>query len=199
MADELNAAQVTTVTMLLQAGKTIKEIAKFASIDVGSVTKVARDLDIEPTTAARKRAKEMFGNSKGYAYQEIAKMLDAEGLRGDDGAAMHHLTVASWARSFGWKWGGSADGSYTPERAATSPARSRYVLRLSKAVEADLNSASQISAAADAAWQELATDRTRIVQLAVIRGAAAAGATDLGAIKDALMVAHGDAIRSSRS
>jgi len=184
--------------MLLQAGKTIRDIAKFAELDAQAITQVARKLDLEPATAAQKRGKALYGSTDGLSFQEIAKRLATEGFTADDDAPMHHLTVASWVRNYGWPWGGAEDGEYAPERAAANPARSRYVLRLSKALDAEVNSPGKIAAAADAAWAELVADKTRIVQLAVIRAAANAGLTDIVAIKKALLTKHGDAIKSAK-
>ena len=110
--------------MLLQAGKTIKEIAKFAELDHGAVTRVARTLDLEPATEVQRRGKELYASPKGLTFQEIAKSLAAQGFTGDDSAAMHHLTVASWVKNYGWAWGGAADGDYAPERAGASAVRS---------------------------------------------------------------------------
>ncbi len=183
--------------MLLEAGKTIKEIAKFADLDMQAVTKVARELDIEPSTRAQRRGKALYGSSKGSTYQEIAKTLAAEGFTGEDDAPMHHLTVASWVKNFGWPWGGAADGDYAPERAATASSRSRYLLRLSKALDAELNTSDKIAQAAEAAWNELVSESTRVVQLAIIRGAANAGVTDLAAVKRVLLDLHGAAIRGA--
>ena len=167
--------------MLLQAGKTIKEIVKFAELDNRAVTKVARNLDLEPTTDVQRRGKELYGSSPGLTFQEIAKTLASQGFTADDDAPMHHLTVASWVKNYGWAWGGAADGDYAPERATTGAARSKYVLRLSKALDAEVNTAAKIHAAAEAAWSELASDKTYVVQLAIIGGAAEAGVTDLAA------------------
>ena len=127
--------------MLLQAGKTIKEIVKFAELDNRAVTKVARKLDLEPTSEVQRRGKELYASSQGVTFQEIAKTLAGQGFAADDGATMHHLTVASWVKNYGWAWGGAANGDYAPERAATVAARSKYVLRLSKALDAEVNTA----------------------------------------------------------
>ncbi len=181
--------------MLLQAGKTIKEIAKFAELDMHGITKVARELDIEPATDVQRRGKALYGSSSGLTFQEIAKTLTNEGFAGDDGAPMHHLTVASWVKNFGWPWGGADDGEYAPERGTRPSAQSRYLLRLSKALSAEINTADKIEAAAAAAWSELDADATRVVQLAIIRGAAAAGVTDLAAVKKALLDHHGSELR----
>lgn len=185
--------------MLLHAGKTIRDIAKFAELDANGVTKVARELDLEPATEGQRRGKALYGSSEGLTFQEIAKALAAEGFTADDDAPMHHLTVASWVRNFGWPWGGAADGEYAPERAASAPVRSRYTLRLSKAIDAEINDPKLISAAADAAWAELSADNTRIVQLAIIKGAAAIGVTDLAAVKKTLLENHGETIRTTKA
>ena len=111
--------------MLLHAGKTIKEISKFAELEVRSITKVARELDLDPKTEVQRRAKTLFAGVEGFTFQEIATQLAAEGFTTDDGQPMHHLTVASWVKNHGWPWGGADDGNYAPERAARTPARSR--------------------------------------------------------------------------
>lgn len=194
---DLKPEAAGAVTMLLNAGKTIKEIAKFAELDVAAVTQVARNLDLEPATEAQRRGKALYGAAEGLTFQEIAKRLAAEGFTADEDAPMHHLTVASWVRNYGWPWGGAADGDYAPERTAGTPARSRYVLRLSKSMDEQVNSPEAIASAVTHAWSELVEDKTRIVQVAIIRGAALAGVTDLSTIKKELLAAHGEAIRSA--
>jgi len=195
---ELKTDQVAAVTMLLQAGKSIRDIAKFAEIDTDAITQVARELDLEPATPAQRRGKELYTSSAALTYQEIAKTLASEGFTAEDDAPMHHLTVASWVRNMGWPWGGAEDGDYAPERAAAAPMRSRYVLRLSKALDAEVNDPAKIAGAVEAAWSELSTDKTRIVQQAVIRAAATTGVTDLVALKKALLEKYGQAIRTAR-
>lgn len=185
--------------MLLQAGKTIKEIVKFAELDSRAVTKVARALDLEPTTEVQRRGKQLYGSPAALTFQEIAKLLDADGFSSDDDAPMHHLTVASWVKNHGWAWGGAPDGDYAPERGTVNPARSKYAMRMSKSLDAQVNTPAMIAAAAAAAWELLSSDKTHIVQLAIIQGAAAAGVTDLAAIKKALLEAHGDDIRNARA
>lgn len=182
--------------MLLQAGKTISEIAKFADLDVGAVTEQARKLDITPDDAVQRRAKELYTSPEGLSFQEIAAKLTEEGI--GSSTPMHHLTIASWVKNFGWGWGGADDGEYAPTRTAGSAAKSKYLLRMSKDVEAELNKKANINAAAKAAWKELTEESTRVVQLAVIKGAAAAGVTDLAAVKKALLASHGDKIRSAK-
>lgn len=198
MNSNLSEEERSAVTLLLGTGKTIKEIANFADIARSEITEVARSLNIEPPTAVQQRAKLLFGDTVGLTYQEVAKTLTGEGFSGDDDATMHHLTVASWVRNHGWPWGGAQDGNYAPERASSAPPRSKYVLRLSKAHDSEVNSASAIEAAATTAWDELSSDRTLIVQVAVIRGAASAGVTDLAAVKKTLMAARGETIRTAR-
>lgn len=185
--------------MLLQSGKTIKEIVKFAELDSAAVTKVARKLDLVPATEVQQRAKALYASTEGLTFQEIAKTLARQGFTADDNAPMHHLTVASWVKNYGWAWGGAEDGDYAPERASTGAARSKYVLRLSKSLDAEVNTAAKIAAAAETAWAELASDRTHVVQLAIIRGAANAGVTDLAAVKKALLDTHGTEIRSAKA
>lgn len=197
--EPLGNEETGAVTMLLQAGKTIKEIAKFADLDVEAVTKVARRLDIEPGTESQRRAKSLYGSPEGLTFQEIAKTLSSEGFSTDDDGPMHHLTIASWVKNHGWPWGGADDGEYAPDRAAVSSSRSRYLLRMSKSIDAEINTQAKIDVAAEAAWAELVSDSTRIVQLAIIRGAAEAGVTDLAATKKALLAAHGDELRNSQS
>jgi len=194
---ELTPEQTAAVSMLLQSGKTIREIAKFADLDVTPITAVARTLDIEPALASHKRAKALFGSTEALTYQAIAKKLDSEGFSADDGEKMHHLTVASWVKNYGWPWGGAADGDYAPERTSPTAARTKYMLRLSKSREAELNTDQAIAAAAAHAWQQLASDETRVVQVAVIRGAAETGTTDVKRIKQALMEAHGEELRTA--
>lgn len=198
MATKFTSEQTAAVTLLLQAGKTIKEISAFADLDRASVTEVARELDIEPATAPQRRAKALFVSSDGVTYQEIAKTLDAEGL-GDGDGPTHHLTIAKWARDYGWRWGGSDDGRYAPDRAAIAPARTRYTLRLSKGLDAEINAPAAISAAAKAAYDELTSDRTRVLAVAIVKGAAQSGVTDLAAVKKQLLDTHGDEIRSARA
>ena len=199
VSSDLNSNQVATITVLLEAGKTIKEISKFADLDRVAVTSVARDLDIDPPTAAQKRAKELFASADGSTYQEVAAQLRAEKLTNDDGKAVHYLSVSTWVANFGWRWGGSEDGEYSPTRVGSSPARSKYTLRLSQKLAAQMNSPSAVEAAANAAWEELDSDRTRVVMLAIIRGAASADVTDVAAVKKALFATHGEAIRSARA
>ncbi len=199
MSEDLKPEQIGAVTMLLRSGKTIKEIAKFAELDSYAITKVARKLDIEPQDEAQKRAKVLYASPAGSTFQEIAQTLASEGFTAEDGAAMHHLTVASWVKNYGWPWGGAEDGDYAPERAATGSTRSKYVLRLSKALDAEVNTPTKIAAAAEAAWSELSADKTTIVQLAIVRGAAQTGVTDLAAVKKALLDTHGVEIRTARA
>ena len=194
----LTQEETGAITMLLGTGKAIKDIAKFADLDVDAVTMVARELDLEPATEAQRRAKELFASPKGVSYQEVAKQLASEGHAGDDGAPMHHLTVAAWVRNFGWAWGGADDGNYDPDRPGSTAGRSRFLMRLSKSVDAEINTPAGIKTAAAAAWTELESDKTHVVQLAIIRGAASAGVTDLAEVKKALMAAHGDEIRNAR-
>jgi len=197
VSEGLGEQQVAAITMLLQNGKTVKEIVKFAEMDSGSVTRVARQLDLEPTTEVQRRGKELYASSSGLTFQQIAKQLASEGFTAEDDAPMHHLTVASWVKNYGWGWGGAADGEYAPEHTASKTARSKYVRRLSKSLDAEVNADDKIAAAAESAWHELSSDRTVLVQLAVIRGAAHAGVTDVGAVKKVLFETHGDEIRSA--
>ncbi len=199
VSNDLRDDQAAAVTMLLQAGKTIKEIVKFAELDNRGVTHVARTLDLEPASDVQRRAKQLYASAEGLTFQEIAKLLATQGFTADDDAPMHHLTVASWVKNYGWAWGGASDGDYAPERAAAAPARSKYTMRMSKAVDAQINTASGIAAAATAAWKLLSSDKTHIVQLAIIQGAAAVGVTDLAAVKKALFDAHGDDIRNAKA
>jgi len=198
MTVELTPDQSAAATLLLRSGKTIKEIAKFAQLDIDGITLVARSLDLEPTTSEQKRAKAIYASPEGLTFQEVAKRLTSEGHVGEDGDSMHHLTVASWVKNYGWAWGGAPDGNYAPERAAAITPRSKYVLRLSKALDAEVNTEAKIKQAADLAWEELSSDKTRIVQLAVIRGAAAVGVTDLARVKAVLLDIHGTPIRTAR-
>lgn len=181
----------------MRSGKTIKEIAKFADLDAGAVTAVARELDLEPDTATQRRAKELYTSPSGLIFQEIATKLTTEGHTGDDGAPMHHLTIASWVKNYGWAWGGAADGDYAPERKTAAGPRSKYLLRLSKQLDSQLNTVEKIDQAVAAAWADLVADEHRIVQLAIIRGAATAGVTDLARVKAALLDRHGDEIRNA--
>jgi len=201
MAKTLSSEQISTVTVLLQAGKTVKEIAKFADLDRTAVLATAREVDVEPATKAQKRAKELYGSATadgGLTYQAIAETLQSEGLKNDDGKKVHYLTVSTWAANYGWSWGGSESGDYEPPSPGSTPSRSKYTLRMSKKTSAEVNGAAAISNAATKAWEELSSDRTRIVQLAIIKGAAAASVTDLAAVKKTLFKKHGDAIRTAR-
>ncbi|MEM7095230.1 MAG: hypothetical protein AAF567_19685 [Actinomycetota bacterium] len=198
MSVTLSPDQKSTVTVLLQAGKNINEISKFAELDTGAVTGVARELDITPSDPTQMRAKELFGSNEGLSYAEVAKMLQQEGLT-NGGESVHYLTVSSWVANHGWAWGGSPDGEYTTPRSATSPAKSRFTLRMSKTLDEDVNGATAIAEAADAAWNLLQGDDTRIVAVAVVKGAASAGVTDIAGVKGALMERHGEAIRSAKA
>ena len=184
--------------MLLQTGKTIRDIAKFAEIDVDQVTSVARTLDLEPATEPQRRGKALYSSAEALTFQEIAQRLAGEGFTGDDGAPMHHLTVASWVKNFGWSWGGSDDGDYAPERVARPQAKSKYTMRVSKERAEQINAPANVAKAAEAAWQELVSDRTLVVQIAVIKGAAAAEVTDLVEVKKVLMDQHGDHLRTAK-
>lgn len=193
----LSSDQESTVTVLLQAGKNISEISKFADLDAAAVTQVARALDLTPSDATQKRAKQLFASADGLSYAEVANTLQQEGLK-NEGQAVHYLTVSSWVANHGWAWGGSEDGEYSTPRSATSPAKSRYTLRMSKSLDDDVNATAKINEAADAAWKTLDNDDTRIVAVAVVKGAASAGVTNIAAVKSALMDRHGDAIRSAK-
>ena len=198
MSNELTSDQESTVSVLLQAGNTIKEISKLANLDRGAVTMVARSLDLEPQDPTQKRAKQLFGSSDALTYADVANGLKSEGLK-NEGEAVHYLTVAGWVANQGWAWGGAEDGDYAPERAASSPAKSRYTLRMSRSLDEDVNSGANIVQAADAAWAELESDKTRVVAVAVVKGAASAGVTDIAAVKASLMERHGEAIRTAKS
>jgi len=198
MATSLSSDQRATVTVLLRAGSTIKEISKLANLDMQDVTHVARDLDLSPANATERRAKELFASPDGLTYAEVASLLEADKLT-NDGKAVHYLTIATWVSNQGWPWGGASDGDYAPERSSSSPSKSKYTLRMSKTMADDVNSSDAISAAADAAWQALSDETTLIVAVAVVHGAARAGVTDLTAVKAALMEKHGDTIRTTRA
>jgi len=198
MSSELSSDQKSTVTVLLQAGNTIKEISKLANLDRDAVTKVARSLDLEPSDRAQKRAKDLFGSADALTYADVANTLKSEGLK-NEGEPVHYLTIAGWVANQGWAWGGAEDGDYAPERAASSPAKSRYTLRMSRSLDEEVNSGANVVQAADAAWAELDSDNTRVVAIAVVKGAASVGVTDIGAVKAALMERHGDKIRSAKS
>ncbi len=198
MSNELTSDQKSTVSVLLQAGNTIKEISKLANLDRDAVTMVARSLDLEPQDRTQKRAKELFGSADALTYADVANVLKGEGLK-NDGETVHYLTVAGWVSNQGWAWGGAKDGDYAPERAASSPAKSRFTLRMSRTLDEDVNSGANIVQAADAAWAELEADKTRIVAVAVVKGAANAGVTDIAAVKASLMERHGEAIRTAKS
>ena len=198
MATTLSEAEESAVTVLLGTGNTIKEISKAAALDRDAVTKVARTLDLEPSDPTQKRAKDLFGSADGLTYADVANALAAEGLK-NDGEAVHYLTVATWVANHGWAWGGAPDGDYAPERATSSPAKSRFTLRMSRSTADEVNSSANVRVAADAAWQALDSDQTRVVAVAVVKGAAAAGATDIAAVKAALMEHHGEAIRTARA
>lgn len=198
MAPSLSPDQESTVTVLLNAGKTVKEISAFAEIDRDAVTGIARSLDLEPADRTMKRAKELFGSDVGHTYAEVATALASEGLK-NDGEPVHYLTVATWVANHGWAWGGATDGDYAPDRSASTASKSKYTLRMSKATADEVNSTDQITAAADAAWQALETEDTTVVAVAVVKGAAAVGATDIAAVKGALMDRYGDAIRTAKA
>ena len=132
-------------------------------------------------------------------YQEVAEQLRAQKLTTDDGKPIHYLTVSTWAANYGWRWGGADDGAYAPSRSPSGASRSKYTLRMSKQMAAEINSAAAIDKAAKAAWDELQTDRTHVVNLAIIRGAATAGVTDLGAVKKKLFAQHGEELRTARA
>lgn len=194
----LNDAQISTVTVLLQSGKTIKEISKFAGLERNAVTQVARSLDIEPATPAQRRAKELFAADVGHSYQEIAETLRSENLKNDDGKAIHYLTVSTWTANHGWRWGGSSDGDYVPPHSGSGNTRPKYALRVSKSRSADMNSPAQVHAAVAAAWENLTSGKTDVVQLAVILGAGSAGVTDIDAVRKSLLAEHGETIKRTR-
>lgn len=198
MSTSLTPDQRSTVTVLLQAGSTIKEISKLANIEVQDVTEAARNLDLTPEDTTERRAKELFGSPDGLSYADVATRLEQENLT-NDGKAVHYLTVATWVANHGWAWGGAPDGDYAPDKASSSPSKSKYTLRMSKAMADDVNSAAAISAAADAAWQALSDEKTLVVAVAVVQGAAAAGVTDLTAVKSELMTSHGETIRTTKA
>ena len=199
VAASLTPDQQSTATVLLQAGKTIKEIANFAELDRDAVTEIARKLDLTPSDPTQKRAKELYGSADGLTYADVANALGTEGLK-NDGEPVHYLTVATWAANHGWPWGGADDGDYAPDRTASAPSRSRYTLRMSKQMAEKVNAADAIAAAGEAAWAELNRDEgTTVVAVAVVKGAAAAGVTDLGAVKKALMERHGEEIRTAKA
>lgn len=185
------------MTVLLRAGNTIKEIAKVASLDRNAVTEVARTLDIEPSDKTQKRAKQLFASDEGLTYAQVAARLRDEKLK-NEGQPVHYLTVATWVANYGWPWGGSDDGHYSPDRTATSAAKSKYTLRMSRKMADEVNSAANIAAAAEAAWAALEAEETAAVAIAVIKGAAAVGVTDIGAVKSELMKRHGDTIRTAK-
>lgn len=199
MSKELSAEEVATVTVLLQSGKTIKEITKFVDFDSDAVTKVARNLDLTPATEVQRRAKLLYGTDEALTFQQIAQRLAGEGFTSDDDEPLHHLTIASWVKNYGWPWGGAADGNYAPPSAASPTVRSRYVLRLSAQLAEQVNTPAKITDAAAHAWQQLNDDKTRIVQLAIIRGAAHADVTDLAAVKHALLDTYGEQLRSAKA
>ena len=197
MTTKLTSDQKAAIAVLLRAGNSVGEISKMADLDRAAVTQVARDLDVDPPTATQRRAKALYTSDRGLTYQEIAEQLREEKLKTEGGKAPHYLTVSTWVANYGWRWGGSSDGEYAPERSTTA-SRSKYVLRMSKKMSAELNSAKNISAAAKAAWDELDSEATNVVQLAVLRGAASVGVTDLAAVKKALFASHGSTLRTAR-
>lgn len=199
MASSLTKDQTATVTVLLQSGKTIKEIAKFAELDRGDVTSVARSLDLAPASPAQKRAKELFGSADGLTYADVAAALKSEGHKNDEGGPVHYLTVATWVANHGWPWGGAKGGVYAPDRTASSASRSKYTLRMSRTMADEVNNAAAITRAANAAWAELTGEGSNIVAVAVVKGAAAEGVTDLAAVKAALLDAHGEELRTARA
>ncbi len=198
MGTPLSDDHKATVAVLLHAGKSINEISKFVGLDREAVGVVARSLDIEPTSPTQKRAKALFADTAGNSYQAIAAALRRENLTNDNGKPVHYLTISTWANNHGWKWGGSPDGTYVAPSAGANRSATKYSLRISKTRSEELNASARVAAAADAAWHELDTDRTTIVQLAVIRGAAASDVTDLDAVRKALLAKHGEAIRNAR-
>lgn len=198
MASTLNDEQRSIVKFLLGTGKTIKEISKFTELDRAAIAEVARELDIEPASKVQQRAKQLFDSEEGLSYQQVAESLRSESYRNDDGKPIHYLTVSTWVGNFGWRWGGSDDGVYEPPSGANAQNRSRYSLRVSRKVNAEINSERNVNIAAEAAYGELENDRTRIVAVAIIKGAAKAGVTDIAAVKKTLFANHGESIRSAR-
>ena len=197
MAEKLSSDQTSTIEVLLGTGKSVKEIHKFTDIDRDAIVAIARDVNLIPKDPAQKRAKELFAESVGHTYADIAEALRSEGLT-NDGEPIHYLTVSTWVNEHGWAWGGAADGEYAPDRPSASSARSKYTLRMSRSTLDEVNATAQINKAADAAWAALETEATLIVAVAVVKGAAAAGATDIAAVKAALMDRHGDTIRAAK-
>lgn len=194
----LTTDQIATVTVLLQANKSIKEISKFAGLDRDAVTEIARSSDLEPSHPTLKRAKELFGSADGHSYQAIADTLNAEGLRAENGKKIHYLTVSTWVANLGWRWGGDPSGDYIAPSPGSNRSKARFALRMTKETAAALNRPSAIDAAADAAWSVLDDDQTDIVQVAVIKGAATAGVTDIDAVRKAVLKRHGDKIRNAQ-
>ena len=197
MAAKLSSDQKSTIEVLLGTGKSVKEIHKFTDIDRDAIVAIARDVNVIPKDPAQKRAKELFAESVGHTYADIADVLRTEG-RTNDGEPIHYLTVSTWVNEHGWAWVGASDGEYAPDRPSASSARSKYTLRMSRSTLDDVNAAAQINKAADAAWAALESEATLIVAVAVVKGAAAAGVTDIAAVKAALMDRHGDTIRSAK-
>lgn len=198
MPGSLNADQTATVATLLKVGKTVKEICKFVDLPVKQVTGIARSLDLTPDSKTKKRAKQLYGSQDGLTYADIAQTLQKEKMS-NEGEPIHYLTVATWVANHGWSWGGSDDGDYKPDRKAGAASRSKYTLRMSKRLMAEVNSNAALNQAAASAWQELREDRTNVVAVAVVRGAAAAGCTDIAEVKTRLLDRHGEAIRAARS
>lgn len=199
MSNNLSEDQAATVSVLLKAGKTIKEISKFANLDRSSVTSIARDLNIEPSTATQLRAKELYSSPDAMTYQDIAEALRSGGFTAENGKQVHYLTVSTWASNYGWSWGGSPNGEYLPPRSTSTAGRAKYSLRLSQQASDEINSSSAIKKAADLAWEELGSDRTQVVQIAVIRGAAAAGVTNVHEVRKQVLRSYGDLIRNTRA
>ena len=197
MSVKLSSDQTSTVEVLLGTGKSVKEIHKFTDIDRDAIVGIARSLNIIPKDPAQKAAKELFADSAGHTYADIAEVLRTKGFS-NDGEPIHYLTVSTWVNEHGWAWGGAEDGNYAPDRPSASSARSKYTLRMSRTTLDEVNATAQINQAADAAWAALESEATLIVAVGVVKGAAAAGVTDIAAVKAALMDRHGDAIRAAK-
>lgn len=198
MGNLLTENQKAAVTVLLKAGKTVREISKFAELEASAVTAQARALNLHPEDPREVRAKQLFAEPSGLTYQQIAEKMNEEGFTLENGKRIHYLTVSHWALNNGWAWGGAEDGDYVPPTALASRKKAKYAIRISRRLADKINGPAQIARAADIAFEVLESDQTNVVQVAVVKGAAASGSTDIYRIRKNLLSRYGDQIRNAR-
>lgn len=176
-----------TIGVLLSAGRTVPEVTKLLEVEKSTVREVAKHLNLCGDDEQMKRAHHLFTN-EGLDYSAISADISTKKK------PVHRLTVAAWARRYGWPWGGAEDGEYF-QRPKSVGSR-RWVIRQNAKARAETNSPKAIELAADAAWEHLISGQ-RVVALAVIDGCAEMEVTDVAAVRRALLKKHGDEIRST--